>query len=159
MRIDNIIQSLRVLARADAMIAEAALKARLSEIMLRATAFSICLFGLFMLGIAVFFALQDLWGAIWAAVAVGSGSLALSGLVVLFSAHRRPRADLQIAYDMHKMAFDSLVEETRLAGSDLTMVRGLLRGATEGTLVGAVVPLVSLLLRFLRRRSAQQQPQ
>ena len=158
MRIDNIIQSLRVLAKSDAMIAEAAFKARLSEIALRAAAFCICVFGLIMLGIAVFFALRDLWGMIWAAVAVGLGSLAFSALLVAASAYRRPRNDLQIAHDMHKMAFDSLIEEGRLAGNDFANVRGLLRSATTGgTLVGIVAPLLSLLLRFLKRSGGEPQ--
>ena len=53
MRIDNMIQSFRVLTRADAMIAEATFKARLSQIALHAAAFFICIFGLVMAGIAV----------------------------------------------------------------------------------------------------------
>jgi hypothetical protein len=160
MRIDNMIQSLRLLAKADAMIAEAAFKARLSEIVLRAAAFCICVFGLVMLGIAIFFALRDLWGMIWAAVAVGLGSLAFSAFLVAFSVYRRPRNDLQIAHDMHKMAFDSLIEEARLAGSDFANVRALLRSATTGgTLVGIVAPLLGLLLRFLKRRGGDPQHQ
>jgi hypothetical protein len=135
MRIENMIQSFRVLAKAA----------------LRATAFCISVFGLVMIGIAVFFTLQDLWGATWAAAVVGLGSLVFSGLLVVFSSYRRPRNDLQIAYDMHKLALDSLVEEARLAGRDVTNVRGLLRTATEGTLIGAIIPLASLLLRYLKR--------
>jgi hypothetical protein len=158
MRIDNIIQSFRILAKADALIAEAAFKARLSAIALRAAAFCICVFGLIMLGMAVFFALRDLWGMIWAAIAVGLGSLAFSALLVAFSAYRRPGNDLQIAHDMHKMAFDSLIEEARLAGNDFANVRGLLRSATTGgTLIGIVAPLLSLLLRNLKRSSGEAQ--
>ena len=157
MRIDNIIQSLRVLAKADAMIAEAAFKTRLSEIALRAAAFCICMFGLIMLGIAAFFTLRDLWGMIWAALAVGLGNLAFSLLLLLFAGHRRPRNDLQIAHDMHKMAFDSLVEEARLAGSDFSDVRALLRSATSGTLIGIAGRVLSLLLRFLKRSGEKPQ--
>ena len=156
MRIDNMIQSLRLLAKADAMIAEAAFKARLSEIVFRAAAFCIGVFGLVMLGMAIFFVLRDLWGIIWAAVAVGLGSLAFSALLVAFSAYRRPRNDLQIAHDMHKMAFDSLVAEARLAGSDFADVRGLLHNARMGgMLVGIAAPLLSLLLRFLKRAGGE----
>lgn len=151
MRIDNMIQSLRVLAKADAMIAEAVFKARLSQIAIRGTALCIFVFGLIMVGIAIFFALEEIWGAIWAAVAVGLGSILLAMLLLVLSSYRRPASELQIAHDMHKMALDSLIEEARIAGNDITSIRGLVRSATEGTLLAALAPVVTLLLRRLRR--------
>jgi len=154
MRVDNMIQSLRVLAKADAMIAEAAFKTRLSQLALRGMALGIAVFGLVMIGVAIFFALQDIWGTIRAAVAVGLGSLVFAGLIVAFSSYRRPGRELQLAQDMHKMALESLVEEARLAGSDLAGIRGLVRSAAQGTLLGTIAPIVRLLLRVLNRSGA-----
>ena len=151
MRIDNMIQSLTVLAKADAMIAEATFKARLSDVALGAVALCLSVFGLIMLGIAVFFALQDAWGPIWAAAAVGLGSFVVAGLLVAAAAFRRPARGLEMAHEMHTMALNSLIEEARLAGNDFGSVRGLIRSATEGTLLGTIAPLVTLLLRLLRR--------
>jgi hypothetical protein len=157
-RIDNMIQSLRILAKADAMIAESVFKARLSQIALRGTALCIFIFGLVMFGIAVFFALESIWGTIWAAVAVGLGSILVSAFILLLSTYRRPGSELQMAHDMHKMALDSLVDEARLAGNDLSSIRNLVRSATEGTLLGTIAPIAALLLRFLRRSSAAKTP-
>lgn len=157
MRIDNMIQSLRVLAKADAMIAEAAFKARVWQFALCGIALAIAVFGLGMIGMAIFLALQDVWGTMWAAVAVGLGSFVLAGLIVALSSYRRPARDLQLAQDMHKMALDSLVEEARLAGSDIASIQGLVRSAAKGTLIGTIAPVVRLLLRWLSRSGAATQ--
>jgi hypothetical protein len=154
MRVDSMIQSLRILVKADAMIAEAAFKTRLSQIALHGMALGIAVFGLVMIGLAIFFALQDIWGTIRAAVAVGLGSLMLAGVIVAFSSYRRPGRDLQLAHDMHKMALDSLLEEARLAGQDFSSIRGLMRSAAQGTLLGTLAPIVSLVLRLLKRSDA-----
>lgn len=158
MRFDDMLRSLRILAKADAMIAEAVFKARLSQIALGVTALCIAVFGLVMIGIALFFALQDIWGTIWAAAAVGLGSLLFSGLLVIFSSYRRPRGDLQIAHDMHKMALDSLIQEVRLAENDFSSIGYLVRSAANGTLVGAAVRIVTLLLRLLKRSDTAKPP-
>lgn len=156
MRTDNMIQSLRVLVKADAIIAEATLKARLGQLALQGMAFCACVFGLTMVGIAAFFELRELWGPIWAALAVGLASLALAVVMMLVSAYRKPRADLQIARDMHSMALESLLREGQLAASDFGSLRGLLRGGASDTLVGMIVPLATLLLRMLRRSRAEK---
>jgi hypothetical protein len=154
MRVDNMIQSLRVLVKADAMIAEAAFKTRLSQIALHGMALGIGVFGLVMIGLAIFFALQDIWGTIRAAAAVGLGCLMLAGVIVAVSSLRRPARDLQLAQDMHKMALESLIEEARLAGQDFSSIRGLVRSAAQGTLLGSIAPIISLLLRLLNRSGA-----
>jgi len=156
MRIDNMIQSLRVLTRADAMIAEATFKARLSQIALHAAAFFICIFGLVMAGIAVFLWLRGLWGPISAAAAVATGSFLFSALLLVAASYRKPAKELQIARDMHKMALDSLTEEAKLAGNDLTGIGRLFRSPLDSTLLALVGPLAGLLLRFLRRSPEQK---
>ena len=151
MRTDNMIQSLRILVKADAIIAEATLKSRLTQIAIQGMAFCACVFGLAMTGIAAFFELREVWGPIWAALAVGVSSLAFAMLLVLVSVYRKPPNDIQIARDMHKMALDSLLREGQLAASDFVGVRGAIRNAASETLVGMLVPLAALLLRTLRR--------
>lgn len=160
MRIDNMIQSLRLLASADAMIAEAGFRARLSKIALQVVALAIGIFGLVMTGIAVFFALRDLWGTIWAALAVGLASFALAALLMLIASRRSSPADLQTAREMHRTALDSLVEEVRVADQDFALVRVVLRSAADGTLSSVVASLADFLRRALRHSGAGdgQQP-
>ena len=73
MRIDTMIQSLTMLAKADAIIAEAEFKARLAAVAFGAVALCLAVFGLVMLGVAAFLLLTDMWGPIWAALAVNGG--------------------------------------------------------------------------------------
>lgn len=151
MRIDNMIQSLRLLVRADAAIAEASFKARLSQAALQVVALAMGIFGLVMTGIAVFLILQGFWGTIWAAFAVGFGSFALSALLLLVASRRRSSNDLQTARDMHRMALDSFVEELRIADNDFALVRAVLRSAADGTLSSIIASLADFLRRALKR--------
>jgi hypothetical protein len=158
MRIDNMLQSLRLLARADAMIAEASVRARLSRIGLQVVALCVAVFGLVMTGIAAFFALRDLWGTIWAALAVGLGSLAVSLLLLLVSSRRRPSGELQTAREMHRMALDSFVDEVRATDNDFALVRAILRSAADGTLSSIAASLADFLRRALKRSGGEDNP-
>ena len=151
MRIDNILQSLRVLIQADTLIAEAAFRSRLSQIALYGAAFVTVLFGLVMLGVTGFLLLRDLWGPVWAGLAIALASFALALVLTLIAASRKPDKQLQMARDMHTVALDSLIAEARLAGNDLSAVNALLHGRIDSTLLGLIGPLAMLLLRFLKK--------
>lgn len=150
MRLDNMLQSLRVLAQADSVIADATFRARLSQIALHAAAFFIGLFGLAMLGIAGYLFLRDLWGPVWAAAAIALASFALAAILMIAASYRKPGKELEVAREMHTVALDSLIAEVKLAGNDLSIVGGLLRGRFDSSLLGLIGPLAALLLRFLR---------
>lgn len=151
MRLDNMIQSLRVLAQADSMIADVKFRSRLSQIALHSAAFFIALFGLIMLGIAGYLLLRDLWGPIWAAMAIALASFAIAGVFVLAATFRKPGKELDMAREMHTVALDSLIAEAKLAGNDLSLVNSLFRGRLDTSLLALIGPLASLLLRLLKK--------
>jgi hypothetical protein len=154
MRIDNLMQSLRMLAQADTMIADITFRNRLSQIALRSAAFFIALFGLIMLGIGGYSWLRDLWGPVWAALAVAAASFIVALAIAIVAANRKPGREIEMAREMHTVALDSLIAEAKLAGNDFAPFGGLLHGHLDGALLNLIGPLASLLLRFLNRSSS-----
>ena len=153
MRIDNLMQSLRMLAQADTMIADITFRNRLSQIALRSAAFFITLFGLIMLGIGVYSWLHDLWGPVWAALAVAAASFVIALAIAAIAATRKPGRQIEMAREMHTVALDSLIAEAKLARNDFAPFGGLLSGHLDGALLRLIGPLASLLLRFLSRKT------
>jgi hypothetical protein len=151
MRVDNIMQSLRVLAQADTMIADITFRNRLSQIAFHGVALLVAVFGLIMLGIAGYQWLRDIWGPIWAALATAIASFVMALLIVAVAAYRKPGRELQMAREMHTVALDSLIAEAKLAGNDFSLINGIFGGRADSTLLGLIGPLASLLLRFLKR--------
>lgn len=151
MRVDNMMQSLRVLAQADARIADITFRNRLSQIALHGTAFVIAIFGLIMIGIAGYTWLRDLWGPVWAALAIALASFLLALAITIIAAYRKPGREIEMAREMHTIALDSLIAEAKIAGNEFAPIGGLLRGHIDTSLLGLIGPLASLLLRFLKR--------
>lgn len=151
MRIDNLMQSLRMLAQADSMIADITFRSRMSQIALRGVAVVVTLFGLIMLGIAGYLWLRTLWGPILAALAIALASFLLALLIALAATYRKPGKELQMAREMHGVALDSLVAEVKLAGNDVLPLGGLLHGRFDSALLSLIGPLAALLLRILKR--------
>ncbi|SOC84839.1 hypothetical protein SAMN05421890_3330 [Ensifer adhaerens] len=154
MRIDSLIQSLKVLIRIDSVIADLKFRSRLSQISLLAVALVIGTFGLIMLGIAGYQFLKELWGAVVAALVIAGASFLIALILVLVASAQKPGKELQLAQELHATALDALIAEAKSATGDLTLAGNLLRGRFDSSLIGLVAPLATLLLRALRRKSA-----
>ena len=155
MRIDNLIQSLKVLIRVDSVIADLTFRARMSQIGFLAVALVIGAFGLIMLGVAGYQFLKELWGPVLAALAIAGASFILTIVLVLIAGTRKPGRELILAQELHTTALDALIAEAKSATGDLTMARDLLRGRLDTSLLGLAAPLATLLLRALRRKNSR----
>ena len=154
MRMDSILQSVKMLIRIDSMIADLKFRARLSQIAALTVALVVATFGLIMIGIAGYQFLKDLWGPVLAALAVAGGSFVVALVLVLVAAAQKPGKELQLAQELHTTVLDTLVAEAKAAGNDLSLAGNLLRGRFDTSLLGLVGPLATLLLRALKRKNA-----
>lgn len=159
MRIDTIMQSLKMLAHADSLIADITFRRRLNQIALNTAALIVALFGLIMVGIAGYQWLRDLLGPAFAALAIAAASFLLAVCILLLAASRKPGKEIAMAREMHEAALASLVSEARGASGDLLPLGALLRGRLDGTLLSLVGPLAALLLRLLKRHQDDVKPQ
>lgn len=156
MSIDGLMQSLRVLAQADARIADMTFRSRLSQIALHSAAFIIAVFGLIMLGVAAYIWLSSLWGPAWAALATALGSFVVAILIALIASARKPGKEMEMAREMHVVALDALIAEMKRSGSEFIPFGTLLRGHGDSALLSLIGPLAALLLRFLRRQGGHE---
>jgi hypothetical protein len=153
MRTDSIVANLRALVRANAIIAEIQARRVLTRSGITGVAALIGVFGLVMLGIAGFFALEPIWGRVWAAVAVGLASLVIALLLVLIAGRIKPARDIELARQVHGTAMEGLVSDFRAIESEMTELRNWFRNPIESIIPSVVVPLAGIVLNTLKRRT------
>ena len=101
MKLDTIARNLRVLWRADAIIAEIHIRQFAARSGLIAAAGAIAIFSLLMFDLAAFFALEGVWGSIWAAAALGAANLLIALSLIAVASNLKPGRELDLAYEIH----------------------------------------------------------
>lgn len=145
---DDIVRNLRALWRADKIIAEIRLRHMLVGLGLKAFAALIAAFGLLMLELAAYFALVQIWSAIIAAAALGVFNFIVAGLILLVAARQPSGRDLELANEIHGAAMDALQLDVQAVQAQLAHV---LRNPLDSILPSALAPLLTIVLRSLRR--------
>ena len=141
---ESVVRNLRVLLRANGIIAETRLRYLLARQGLRLFAALIATFGLLMLNLAGYFALEPGFGRIFAATLVAFGNF-LVALILVGLAARLPRSrELELAQELHGAALDALLADARA-------LEGLVKSPFESLLPGLVVPLTGLLMKSLKK--------
>ena len=121
MNIDNLFRNIRVLWRADAIIAQMQLQHQLTGLGLRALAALIAAFGLLMLELAAYFALVQTWSAIVAAIVLAAVNFAIALIIILIAARRKSGRDMELALDLHKSAMAALQSDAAGAPGELRL--------------------------------------
>jgi len=106
--IDNLVRDLQVLRKADLLIGKIWLNVLLRRSGLVAFAALIAVFGLAMANVAGFYALLAMAGAVWAAVVVALIDLVIAAVVLLIASKSQPGPELDLAFEVRKMAVESL---------------------------------------------------
>ena len=90
-----------------------------------------------MANLAVYNALQQSIGVIWSASAVAVADFAIAAVVLLIANNSRPGAEIDMAFEMRRMAVDSVQEDARHLKLSVDAIAGELRTVREN--VAAVV--------------------
>ena len=98
MNIDNLFRNIRVLWRADAIIAQMQLQHQLTGLGLRALAALIAAVGLLMLELAAYFALVQTWSAIVAAIVLAAVNFAIALIIIFVAARRKSGRDMELLW-------------------------------------------------------------
>jgi hypothetical protein len=148
--VENIIRNVRVLWRADRIIAEIQLRRLLAGAVTRAFAGLFAAFGVLMLELAAYFALVQVWTAIASAMALGVFNLALAGFILLVAGRAgKAGGDYEVAMALH----NSAVENLQLQARSFETVRSSGLGI-ESILSAVAVPAITMLVKSLRQRKA-----
>ena len=155
MNSENVVKNLRVLWRTDRIIADIRMRHLLVGLGLRAFAALIAAFGLLMLEMAAYFALVQIWSAIYAATILGVVNFGIAA--VLFVIAGRPPAgrELELANEIHDSAVDALQIEARAVQSQLF---GIVQHPLNSALPMLLVPLITIIVRSPKKSRATAAP-
>jgi hypothetical protein len=158
MKMDSFVRNLRVLWRADSIMADIRLRHLLVQSGLNAFAALIAAFGILMLEIAAYFALVQFWNAIWAAATLGVINFVIAALLAVIAARRPAGRELALAMDVHKSAIEALQADLEGAHAEIRAITSAFRHPLDGALLGLLAPLVGIVINTLRKpASAQRQ--
>jgi hypothetical protein len=158
MRIDSIIANLRALIRANSIIADIHARNLVTRSGIAGVAGLVAAFGLVMFGLAAFFALEPVWGRVWAAVAVGAASCAIALMLVLIAGRIAPGHDLELAREVHKSALEGLIADARAVEAEATKLRNAVTHPLDSLIPAVVVPIAGILLNILKKRTRSNDP-
>ena len=150
MNSENIVRNLRLLWRADKIIAEMRLRHMLTGLGLLAFAALISAFGLLMFELAAYFALVHVVSAITAAAILGAVNLVIALILVIIASRRSLGPELGLANEIH----DSAIEALQIEGQAVqAQVDRLLHHPLEGALP-LILPLITAAISHLRKPAA-----
>jgi hypothetical protein len=154
MQMRTLVRQAGLLWRAEMLVVELRLRLLARSTVLVLFAIFITLFGLAMLNVAAFQALQAVAGPVWSAVGIAFVDFLLAGIAVLVALRAKPGPELELAQDLRKLALEALEGEA-------ATVQDFLTGASVGRLVSEplqamaprlLVPLVGSIIRALRKK-------
>lgn len=164
--IDNLIRDLQVLRKADFLIGKIWVGVLARRFGLFAFAGLIAVFGLGMANVAGFYALQVSAGPIWGAAIVAVVDLVIAAIVLQVAANARPGPEIELAFDVRKMAIDAIQGDTRdlkltvdALGQEIREVKANIVGFVHNPLDVAaqklLVPAALSIIKGMRSKRAQ----
>jgi len=152
---ENVVKHLRVLWRTDRIIADIRLKHLLVGLGIRAFAALIAAFGLLMLELAAYFALVQVWSAIYAAAILGVANFVIAAILFAIAARSPSGRELELANEIHSAAVDALQIETRALQLRLS---GAIHNPLHGILPSLIIPLITIIIKSLKKPRAAAKP-
>ena len=151
MNSENVVKNLRALWRTDRIIAEIRMRHMLVGLGLRAFAALIAAFGLLMLELAAYFALVQIWSAIYAAAILGLINFVIAAILFAVAGKRPSGRELELANEIHDSAVDALQIEARAVQSQFV---GMVQHPLNSVLPALLVPLVTIIVKSLKKSRA-----
>jgi len=161
--IDHLLRDLQVLHKADFLIGRIWLNVLVRRLGLFALAALIAVFGLGMANVAGFYALQAPVGPVWAAAIVAAADLVIAAIIVLVGSNARPGSEIDVAFEVRKMAVEAIQEDTQdlkvaleAVGNEIKNVKETIAGIVQNPLDAAaqrlLVPAALSIIRGLRSK-------
>ncbi|MGQ3673067.1 phage holin family protein [Xanthobacter sp. TB0136] len=150
--LDTLARNLRILLRADIIIAQLHLQRMLKKSILYAVAFVIGGFGIVMLGVAGFLALEELYGRVVAALIMGGVGVVLALICLIVAGRVRSGDDMRLAQEVHGAALSAVSQNLKDTGANVTQFASLANNPLESILPGLLMQLFGIVMRRLRRR-------
>ena len=154
MNFEKIFRHLRFFWRAESIIADIHVRHLAARSGFAAFAALVGILGVVTLSLAVYFALEPVWGRAWAAAALGGLHLYLASLTIMIASRMRTGRDLELASEVRRAAIEALEDDAQAIQSEATAISHAVRHPLDAVLPGLVVPLVGIVLKALRKPDA-----
>jgi hypothetical protein len=159
---DNVVRNLRILWRAESIIADIRFRQMMTRSSLRGAAVLLGVFAFLMGNLALFFALEQSWGSIWAAGLVGLANLLLAILLLIIAERSKPGREMELALEVRNTALQALETDAQVIQQQLTELRdevrgvrqaivGFVRHPLDAVLPGMLVPLAGAVIKGLKK--------
>ncbi len=152
MTTSHLIGHVRVLWRAERIIAELRLKRLLTNLGLQALAAFVTACALLLFELAAYFALVQRWDSIWSAVALGCFNFLVAGMMVLLALLRPRSRELELADEIHRQALTAFEAGLQRAESESPTS---VRAALESAAIPMLLPLIPLVIERLRKHKTE----
>ena len=152
MKIDTLAANLRAILRANSIIADIHARHLVARSSLTGFAALIAAFGLLMLGLAAYFALERVLGPVWAAASVGLANCVIALVLVLIASRIRPGRDLELAREVHRTAMDALIADGRALETELASFKQAFRHPLDSALPGLIASLAGVLIKIIQKK-------
>lgn len=159
---DNLVRNLRVLWRAESIIADIRFQQMMKRSSLKGIAALLGVFAFLMGNLALFFALEQAWGAIWAAAMIGVGNFLLAVVLLVVAERSRPGREMELALEVRNTALQALETDAQAVQQQLIEFRDEVRGVREAVvgfvrhpldavLPSMLVPLAGAVIKGLKK--------
>ncbi|NWG24134.1 MAG: phage holin family protein [Pseudorhodoplanes sp.] len=151
MNIDSLTRNLRVLWRAEKIMADIQLQHLLMRVVLFAVAALIAVMGLLLAELALFWMLKDVWSAIAAAAVLAGANFALALALVAIAIWRKPGRELEMAREVQTAAIQGLQADAQAIQGEVASFAGAFRNPMESVVPALIVPLATILMKSFRK--------
>jgi hypothetical protein len=166
---EKIVRDLRILWRAESIVAEIQFHDFMARSELRGFAAVMAVFALFMLNLAGYFGLAPWSSPVWASVAMAAIDLGLAAVLLAFASSAKQGRDLDLAREVRQTALVALEAHARDMQQEVTSLRDeicgiraalsrLAHNPLDALLPAIVVPVTRVLLKTLHKRESPQAP-
>lgn len=153
MNTESLVRNAKVLIRAERILADIRFKQAGARIALTVTAGLFALFGFGMLALAAYLALETVIGPIWASTVIGAAALLVAAVLLAVAGGNGHGRELEVAQSLEAAALEALAADLKGVETDVRAATGFLRNPFDSALPGLVVPLATIVLKALRKRT------
>jgi len=145
--------NLRLLWRSERLLAQQEIRMGTRKLEIHSLAGLVAIFGLGMLGVALFFAIEPYWGRPLAALAVAGVDLVVAAVLIAAARSLKPAPEVAMVREMRDMSLEGIREEAALAEAEIdglkNDIRNFVRNPFEALLPAIVSPMLGAVTRGL----------
>lgn len=149
---DTLVRNLRILLKADLIIAELAMRRLATRSALFIFAGIIAAFALGMFGFAGFLLLEEAYGTKAAAAISGGVGLAVALVLILVASGIKPGREDEVATQVHEAALQAVSAELKVVGGQAQRLAAFVRSPFDTAVPSIALAIFSYVMKLLRGR-------